>query len=391
MRQHLTICSILLTVVGCTNPFARNSKTLEVSANNWLELTIPEFVDARTFQRAVKADDTVYIWGGFSTASPTMPPVIGTGLIFTHKDQLWQQLPHKDAPSARMGHTMVASDNQLIVWGGSDARHRVLADGSIFTIDKNAWTPLPHTESITARRHHTAVVINDEMFVWGGTANATRGPRHLSDGGILNLKTKTWKQVSSPAGKTLDGRIAHVSVAADDEVLIWGGHANGGRTNTGWRYHMRSHSWRAMSQKNAPAPRAGACGLWANGKLWIFGGLEDGGVVTKLYAYDPHTDTWQDFADAPGMSGRSNHACAASDNELFVVAGRGAKNHYLADAYAFDLSSNQWRRLPDITPPRMLHSLIAIDGRLFIWGGMGRFGNGEQSQLNHGALLRVLF
>ena len=48
-----------------------------------------------------------------------------------------------------------------------------------------------------------------------------------------------------------------------------------------------------------PTPRSGTAGAVLDGRVLVFGGQEPAGVFGKNEAYDPATDTWQEFVSPP--------------------------------------------------------------------------------------------
>lgn len=76
-------------------------------------------------------------------------------------------------PARRYGHTMVAFDRHLYVFGGA-ADSTLSNDLHCFDLDSQTWSVvLPATESFvpSGRLFHAAAVIGDAMFICGGTVD----------------------------------------------------------------------------------------------------------------------------------------------------------------------------------------------------------------------------
>ena len=74
-------------------------------------------------------------------------------------------------PSRRYGHTMLAYDRQLFVFGGA-ADNNLSNDVHCFDLDSQSWSvvsPALDSELPSGRLFHAAAVMNDAMFVFGGT------------------------------------------------------------------------------------------------------------------------------------------------------------------------------------------------------------------------------
>ena len=74
-------------------------------------------------------------------------------------------------PMKREGHSAVALDNMLIVFGGCYLDKQCFNDVNVYFTNKNVWVPvktvgLPPTE----REGHTATIVGDRMVVYGGSS-----------------------------------------------------------------------------------------------------------------------------------------------------------------------------------------------------------------------------
>lgn len=76
-------------------------------------------------------------------------------------------------PARRYGHTMVAYDRHLYVFGGA-ADSTLSNDLHCFDLDAQKWSIiLPDLESFvpSGRLFHAAAVIGEAMFIFGGTVD----------------------------------------------------------------------------------------------------------------------------------------------------------------------------------------------------------------------------
>lgn len=76
-------------------------------------------------------------------------------------------------PARRYGHSMVAFDRHLYVFGGA-ADSTLSNDLHCFDLDSQTWTVvLPDPESFvpSGRLFHAAAVVGDAMFIFGGTVD----------------------------------------------------------------------------------------------------------------------------------------------------------------------------------------------------------------------------
>ncbi|MGF2685372.1 Kelch repeat-containing protein [Marinobacter sp. DUT-3] len=126
----------------------------------------------------------------------------------------------------------------------------------------------------------------------------------------------------------------------------------------------------------APAPIAvlDATGAAINGKVYAVGGKNSSGHLNTLLIYDPASDTWSQGANLPG-EGVENPAVAVLNSKLYVFGGSTAPfSGAVANAAVYDPASNSWTQLADMPTPRGGPTAQAIDGVIYVIGGMG--GNG---------------
>jgi N-acetylneuraminic acid mutarotase len=108
-------------------------------------------------------------------------------------------------------------------------------------------------------------------------------------------------------------------------------------------------------------------------RLYAAGGIAQLGATPALQVYDPATDSWRSLAQMPEP--RHHFGMAALDGRLYVSGGYrdlpfGADTAR-AEVWAYDIASDAWSEMPDLPAPRAAHSMVALDGRLYVVGGVG--------------------
>ena len=125
----------------------------------------------------------------------------------------------------------------------------------------------------------------------------------------------------------------------------------------------------------APIERAEALRAVIDNKILVFGGFSgDDGPVKRSDVYDPATDTWTPIADLPT---RLTHAGVAVEGRDVYVAGgyvgigsTGYNQTFgVTDVWKYNVDVDQWTTMPDL--PRKLAGggLVAIDRKLYYFGG----------------------
>lgn len=121
------------------------------------------------------ARDSMFVFSGQSGAKIT-----NSLFRFYFKDYTWKRISTEhilrrapSPPARRFGHTMIAYDRHLYVFGGA-------ADGILpndlhcYDLDTQTWsviTPSPDSEIPSGRLFHAATLVGDAMYIFGGTVD----------------------------------------------------------------------------------------------------------------------------------------------------------------------------------------------------------------------------
>jgi Galactose oxidase, central domain len=142
----------------------------------------------------------------------------------------------------------------------------------------------------------------------------------------------------------------------------------------------------APVEPSGPAPEAREDHTWtldpAGRAAWLFGGRDGGSEFADLWRYDLASDTWSRQAPiGPGPDARFGHTATWVDGVGLVIWSGQSSKAFFDDLWAYDPTSNRWRKLPTEGPiPEARYGSCAAlgpDGRLWISHGFtedsGRF------------------
>ena len=91
-------------------------------------------------------------------------------------------------------------------------------------------------------------------------------------------------------------------------MIVWGGWANTGYTNTGGRYNPVADTWQATTTINAPSARDGHTAVWTGTRMVVWGGIDNTGEYTNTGGrYYPIADTWLATSTTGAPSARASH------------------------------------------------------------------------------------
>lgn len=134
-------------------------------------------------------------------------------------------------------------------------------------------------------------------------------------------------------------------------------------------YHPATDSWELLEPLPLPLHHAGAAS--AGDLVYVAGGYTDISFRTDnrgAWTYDPGRDSWTSIADMPAP--RAAHALVALDGRLYVIGGVGPRSE---EVWAYDPDSGSWQTgLAPIPTPREHLAAVALDGRIYAIGGRVR-------------------
>lgn len=121
------------------------------------------------------ARDSMFVFSGQSGAKIT-----NSLFQFHFKDKYWSRISTEHIlrgapapPTRRYGHTMVAFDRHLYVFGGT-ADSTLPNDLHCFDLDSQTWSiiqPSPDSEVPSGRLFHAAAVVGEAQYIFGGTVD----------------------------------------------------------------------------------------------------------------------------------------------------------------------------------------------------------------------------
>ncbi|MEE6512187.1 hypothetical protein FKM82_019113 [Ascaphus truei] len=119
--------------------------------------------------------DSMFVFSGQSGAKIT-----NNLFQFEFTEKIWMRIPTEHLlrgspppPQRRYGHTMVAFDRHLYVFGGA-ADNTLPNELHCYDVDCQSWEviqPSPDSELPSGRLFHAAAVICDAMYIFGGTVD----------------------------------------------------------------------------------------------------------------------------------------------------------------------------------------------------------------------------
>ncbi|KAF9346840.1 Multiple epidermal growth factor-like domains protein 8 [Mortierella sp. AD094] len=171
-----------------------------------------------------------------------------------------------------------------------------------------------------------------------------------------SVATNKWNKIT-PSSKSPDPRYGHYAFVYKSDLYIYGGVAGIGGNTEVWKFNGKIWTLLPANLDKIPAGRTGsACVVVTNNdstKLYVFGGLNSGGVASRdLNAYDLTTRVWSklDYQNSVGLSGASAVYHQATDS-IYFFGGMVNQTTRNVITYQYRITQDQWYALaPRIDP-----------------------------------------
>jgi N-acetylneuraminic acid mutarotase len=175
-------------------------------------------------------------------------------------------------------------------------------------------------------------------------------------------------------------------VSAGGKLYVFGGVAPGFKPR-GLAYEYDPAVDRWAKKKQMPVPSVHTAFADLNGGIYAFGGFaapasQEAGFVPidNAWQYDPATDVWKALAPMP--SKRGGAVAAAVGGKIYVIGGAslhpgssetvitpGSPHRSVPYVEEYDPSANSWRVRSPMPTARVLASVGAVDGKIYVIGG----------------------
>ena len=376
VRAVLRIALALMIVPGCTvsegTKKSSNSSPLitaspddrsETGLGRWQQLPKSP-LRARAGAAAVWTGTELVVWGGTDHKR-----FFSDGAAYDPDTSRWRTLA-KSPLGARTVPSAVWTGRVVLVWGGAKSGHEVFGDGAAYNPRTDSWRLLPPGPD--ARYSHTATWTGDRMIVWGGTPDKLTAP--LSDGASYDPAGDAWTTV---AESPLTARLGHSAVWNGARMIVFGGadyskRSPHDRFRDGALYDPRSDAWSDLPP--AETRRAWHSALWADGALWVVGGL--GGmsdVRTTMATWS--RNGWTSAPSPDGLGANSSSVTPIGTKRFLVWGGSrdSAARDVTAEGAVYDLRSDEWQEVgASPLSARQGHVAVWTGAEIIIWGGHGR-------------------
>ncbi|GMH39779.1 hypothetical protein BSKO_07677 [Bryopsis sp. KO-2023] len=165
-----------------------------------------------------------------------------------------------------------------------------------------------------------------------------------------------------------------------------------------YKYNTDKDRWTKISSPNSPPPRSAHQMVAHRGFLYMFGGEFTSPKQDRfhhyrdLWRFDLTANEWDKLPVKGGPVGRSGHRMAVHKDKIVLFGGFTdtglEKVRYYNDVWVFDLSSLQWSsvgKADGFAPsPRGGSRVTVFEDRFYVYGGYSKVADDEDGDLEHG-------
>jgi len=149
-----------------------------------------------------------------------------------------------------------------------------------------------------------------------------------------------------------------------------------------WILVLATHS--AFSQgsgiweRRAPYPVASTevSGAVIDGFVYVVCGLTPQGSSSRLYRYDPRSDTWLERASVPIEGGADHCNVAAAAGKLYVLGAIRVGSSFIeGNTWEYDPAQNRWQNVGPMNIPRGASGVAVAGTNIYVAGGIAAGGS----------------
>ncbi|XP_047425091.1 rab9 effector protein with kelch motifs [Mugil cephalus] len=291
-----------------------------------------------------------------------------------------------EEPSPRHGHALAVAGNVVFVFGGACTISQeedipvYFNDFYMLTVtpDYVTWEEIPQNGEVpSAREGHTLCVVKGKLYLFGGVSSpdATECLPGVYSFDIVSL---TWECLE--VGGVALRALRHSSVAAVDNIYVYGGTVDRNPTDDLMVFNTVSLTWTPVKTSGSLPPR-----LWGQSfalvgdQVFMFGGYGAGGDFCKdLYVLTTENLMWQKWE----VRGESPVACightltAHHDKDIYLFGGKVTSEDGTVtssnEIHKLSIAKMKWK-LPlyvGIPPSRRHgHTSFILHSHLYVFGG----------------------
>jgi N-acetylneuraminic acid mutarotase len=272
----------------------------------------------------------------------------------------------------RQEHSVVALAGEIYIVGGYSPISTAVATVEAYNPSTRTWRAVRDFPQVL--NHANAAVVGNTLYVLGFYIGSSQS----NTSGQVYAYDPTANEWTERTGMPEGTERASACVAAlDEKIYVFGG-ARGATVADASVYDTSADSWQALPA--LPEPREHCAAGAIGGVVYIAAGRAGAitGFGTWTFAFDPATNMYSEKAQIPTL--RGGVAGAVLADRLFIFGGEGnsaaGTDGVFGEVEAYDPVSDSWQEFTPLQIPRHGYGAATLDGRIYLPGGANRQGGG---------------
>ncbi|KYR01769.1 Ras guanine nucleotide exchange factor [Tieghemostelium lacteum] len=248
--------------------FTNDFYSYQFSTRTWTILPSPSIISARSQHSAIVYNNSMYIFGGYST----------TGLkndiqVFSFESQTWSELTIEGTvkPTVRYGHSAIIDRTSMIVFGGTVDGGQTSNEIYSFNLESKNWSLIACQSTPTGRSMHTSTLHKGVMWIVGGQLESTSPTDEIYQ---YSLANNQWTKVNLE-GSTFTPRSNHTATLLLDSIIVTGGNPKSNQIEIFEidLYQKKCYKIRSNTQGQNRYSHSGHVGPKGSNSIILWGGL----------------------------------------------------------------------------------------------------------------------
>jgi len=242
-----------------------------------------------------------------------------------------------------------------IIMDGLNGTQLFQANGKQFTVSNENY-------GLPQKFASVGVFLNGQAYFIGGKKDGN----YSAEVHMFNPETTK----TTPAPSMANERASHAATVLNDTILVCGGQSANLKLSVCEMYSLTHNNWTTVH----PLPNANmefSMSTLSDG-YYSFGGYRGGvhcGATNNVNRYDG--TQWIARAPLPNPT-RSHATIALDDNRVLLCGGWSIINNtcqMTSDCFVYEAKNDKWVIASPMSIPRQLHSMVMLNGAIYIMGG----------------------
>lgn len=263
-------------------------------------------------------------------------------------------------------YSATAHNDLLYVFGGLNY-HTVFYSSELFVIDPisaKVSEISEYYEIPDPRNFASLVTIENSLYLFGGSSENIK---FYNDLWQFSLTTETWTKIDT-LGTAPDPRSDFGCTRSGYRMFVYGGKALD-YYNDLYEYNSFTNTWKSLDSdiEVKPASRSGACIVYYNDSIYIYGGSKDSTTFTDFWQFNIKTSQYSTLT--PGPYSDSCNYCRIDPSKSLIYILSSPSSYTLKKVTVYNINSDSWQVIENNSLRGVGSTNFLADSKLISIGG----------------------